>query len=158
MTIQELLVKWRKNGDATRWLRYDGKREGEPTPAGAAMIVCADELDALLADTPSLPEPPQEPATPQIEAFSTALDAHVRSAIQLKGDFQSLLKFIAQARAPDLVIQRLPDWNYAAFLNETDASCIAIGDTEQEALNNGMRALLEGYVVKHPSPPGGTQP
>lgn len=49
------------------------------------------------------------------------------------------------ARVPDLVIQRMPDWNYGAFLNETDASCIAIGTTAREALANGMHALLTGY-------------
>lgn len=41
----------------------------------------------------------------------------------------------------NLVIERLPDWNWAAFLNETDASCIAIGTTRKEARVNGRRAL-----------------
>jgi len=40
-----------------------------------------------------------------------------------------------------LVIERLPDWSYGAFLNETDASCIAIGMTEEEARTNGEAAL-----------------
>jgi hypothetical protein len=44
-----------------------------------------------------------------------------------------------------LIIQRLPDWSYGAFLNETDASCIAIGETEEEAWNNGMARLIENY-------------
>jgi len=46
-------------------------------------------------------------------------------------------------RTPDLVIERMPDWNYGAFLDEEVASCIAIGATAQEALNNGMRELLK---------------
>lgn len=40
-----------------------------------------------------------------------------------------------------LVIERLPDWNWGAFLNETDATCIAIGVTEEEARENGEREL-----------------
>jgi hypothetical protein len=47
-----------------------------------------------------------------------------------------------EGREPDLVIERMPDWNYGAFLNASDASCIAIGETAQEARNNGMRELL----------------
>lgn len=42
-----------------------------------------------------------------------------------------------------LIIERLPDWSYGAFLNETDASCIAIGITEEEARANGERVLRE---------------
>lgn len=45
-------------------------------------------------------------------------------------------------REPDLIIERMPDWSWGAFLNETDASCIAIGETEQEALNKGMTELF----------------
>jgi hypothetical protein len=45
-----------------------------------------------------------------------------------------------------LFIERLPDWNYAAFLNKTDASCIAIGSTRKEARANGKRALLRRSV------------
>lgn len=41
----------------------------------------------------------------------------------------------------DLVIERLPDWNWAAFRNETDASCIALGDTAEQAYENGMRIV-----------------
>lgn len=40
-----------------------------------------------------------------------------------------------------LIIERLGDWNYGAFLNETDAACIAIGATEEEARENGEREL-----------------
>lgn len=40
-----------------------------------------------------------------------------------------------------LIIERLPDWSYGAFLNETDSSCIAIGFTEREARINGQREL-----------------
>jgi hypothetical protein len=40
-----------------------------------------------------------------------------------------------------MIIERLPDWSYGAFLNETDASCIAIGMTEEEARENGEREL-----------------
>jgi hypothetical protein len=41
----------------------------------------------------------------------------------------------------DLVIERMPDWNYGAFLNDTDASCIAIGTTEQEARDAALARL-----------------
>lgn len=47
-----------------------------------------------------------------------------------------------------LVIERLRDWSYGAFLNETDASCIAIGLTEEEARINGERRLAEMVVRK----------
>jgi len=40
-----------------------------------------------------------------------------------------------------LKVERLPDWSYGAFLNETDASCIAIGSTEQEALESAWTEL-----------------
>lgn len=40
-----------------------------------------------------------------------------------------------------LIIERMRDWSYGAFLNETDASCIAIGFTEDEARVNGEAAL-----------------
>lgn len=40
-----------------------------------------------------------------------------------------------------LVIERLADWNYGAFLNKTDASCIAIGTTPEEALEKGKQVL-----------------
>jgi hypothetical protein len=40
-----------------------------------------------------------------------------------------------------LVVERLRDWSYGAFLNETDSSCIAIGNTEKEARANGEREL-----------------
>lgn len=42
---------------------------------------------------------------------------------------------------PKLVIERLRDWSWGAFLNETDASCIAIGDTEEEARANGEHLI-----------------
>ena len=45
-----------------------------------------------------------------------------------------------------LFIERLPDWNYAAFLNKTDASCIAIGTTRKEARRNGQRELRRRSV------------
>lgn len=45
-----------------------------------------------------------------------------------------------------LVIERLPDWNWAAFLNKTDASCLAIGETRKEARTNGRRALRRKSV------------
>lgn len=40
-----------------------------------------------------------------------------------------------------LVIERLRDWSWAAFLNETDASCIAIGETKKSAREAGRRIL-----------------
>lgn len=40
-----------------------------------------------------------------------------------------------------LIIERLRDWSYGAFLNETDSTCIAIGFTEEEARENGEREL-----------------
>lgn len=46
-----------------------------------------------------------------------------------------------ETNVPKLIIERLRDWNYGAFLNETDASCIAIGQTEEEARENGEREL-----------------
>jgi hypothetical protein len=45
-----------------------------------------------------------------------------------------------------LVIERLPDWNFAAFLNKTDASAIAIGTTKKEARINGKRVLRRRSV------------
>ena len=45
-----------------------------------------------------------------------------------------------------LIIERLPDWNFAAFLNETDASAIAIGTTKKEARANGKRVLRRRSV------------
>jgi hypothetical protein len=45
-----------------------------------------------------------------------------------------------------LIIERLRDWNWAAFLNETDASCIAIGSTRKEARKKGQRELLRRSV------------
>lgn len=58
-------------------------------------------------------------------------------------------------REPDLVIERLPDWNYGAFLDDEVASCIAIGETEQEALNNGMRELMKRAQQKGETMPKG---
>ena len=73
-------------------------------------------------------------------------DLHAPTRLQI---FEAGYQAASEAeRAPDLVIRRLPDWNYAAFLNETDASCIAIGTTEQEVRNNGMRELLKGYAER----------
>ena len=73
-------------------------------------------------------------------------DLHAPTRLQI---FEAGYQAASEAeRAPDLVIRRLPDWNYAAFLNQTDASCIAIGTTEQEARNNGMRELLKGYAER----------
>lgn len=40
-----------------------------------------------------------------------------------------------------IVVERLRDWTWAAFENETDASCIAIGETEEEARTNGEKVL-----------------
>ncbi len=40
-----------------------------------------------------------------------------------------------------LIIERLRDWSYGAFLNETDSSCIAVGMTEEEARTKGEAAL-----------------
>jgi hypothetical protein len=48
-----------------------------------------------------------------------------------------------------LIIERLRDWNYGAFLNKTDASCIAIGTTKKEALEKGKRELLRRSLVKN---------
>jgi len=45
-----------------------------------------------------------------------------------------------------LFIERLRDWNFAAFLNKTDASYIAIGRTRKEARRNGQRVLLRRSV------------
>jgi hypothetical protein len=45
-----------------------------------------------------------------------------------------------------LIIERLPDWNWAAFLNKTDTSCIAIGTTRAEARKNGQRVLRRRSV------------
>lgn len=45
-----------------------------------------------------------------------------------------------------LWIERLRDWNWAAFLNPTDASCIAIGDTKKQARENGRRELRRRSV------------
>lgn len=45
-----------------------------------------------------------------------------------------------------LIIERLPDWNFAAFLNKTDASCIAIGATRKDARKNGRRVLRSRSV------------
>lgn len=45
-----------------------------------------------------------------------------------------------------LFIERLPDWNFAAFSNKTDASCIAIGATKKEARENGKRVLRRRSV------------
>lgn len=39
------------------------------------------------------------------------------------------------------IVERLPDWSYGAFLNETDASCVAIGTTREEALLNGQQEM-----------------
>lgn len=41
----------------------------------------------------------------------------------------------------NLIIERLPDWSFGAFLNETDAECIAIGRTEKEARKAGHAEL-----------------
>jgi hypothetical protein len=43
--------------------------------------------------------------------------------------------------AAKLIIERMSDWSYGAFLTETDASCIAVGFTEEEARENGEREL-----------------
>jgi hypothetical protein len=40
-----------------------------------------------------------------------------------------------------LVIERLPDWNYGAYLGMTDSSCIAIGRDAEEADKNGWRRI-----------------
>lgn len=45
-----------------------------------------------------------------------------------------------------LVIERLRDWNWGAFLNKTDASCIAIGTTKKEARDGGKRVLRRRSV------------
>lgn len=45
-----------------------------------------------------------------------------------------------------LYIERLPDWNWAAFLNKTDAGCISIGTTRKEARENGRRYLRRKSV------------
>jgi len=45
-----------------------------------------------------------------------------------------------------LFIERLPDWNYGAFLNETDASCIAIGTTKKETRENARRVLIKKSI------------
>ena len=37
----------------------------------------------------------------------------------------------------NLIIERMSDWSYGAFLNETDATCIAVGFTEEDARANG---------------------
>lgn len=41
----------------------------------------------------------------------------------------------------NLIIERLPDWSFGAFLNETDSDCIAIGFTEDEARAAGQAEL-----------------
>lgn len=51
-----------------------------------------------------------------------------------------------EADRAKLIIERLPDWNWAAFLNKTDASCIAIGTTKKEARDNGRRELRRRSV------------
>jgi hypothetical protein len=43
--LERLEGKWRRNGEASRQYTSDG----EPTNAGAAMLVCADELKAALS-------------------------------------------------------------------------------------------------------------
>lgn len=45
-----------------------------------------------------------------------------------------------------LFIERLRDWNWAAFLNPTDASCISIGTTRKEARQNAKRELRRRSV------------
>lgn len=45
----------------------------------------------------------------------------------------------------DLIIERLPDWNYGAFLDEESASCIAIGTTAEEAREKAMYILIATY-------------
>ena len=45
-----------------------------------------------------------------------------------------------------LFIERLPDWNYGVFLDETSASCIAIGTTKTEARTNARRVLTRKSV------------
>jgi hypothetical protein len=45
-----------------------------------------------------------------------------------------------------LYIERLADWNFAAFLDEASASCIAIGTTKAEARKRGRRELRRRSV------------
>jgi hypothetical protein len=45
-----------------------------------------------------------------------------------------------------LFIERLPDWNWAAFLDDHSASAIAIGLTRKEARANGKRELRRRSV------------
>jgi Recombination endonuclease VII len=45
-----------------------------------------------------------------------------------------------------IFIERLRDWSFAAFLNETDASAIAIGATRKEVRKNAKRVLRRRSV------------
>lgn len=56
--------------------------------------------------------------------------------------------FSTSCACKSLIIERLPDWNYGVFLNETDASCIAIGLTEEEARENAERRLRADFEGK----------
>lgn len=45
-----------------------------------------------------------------------------------------------------LIVERMPDWNYAAFLDKTFPSAIAIGSVRSEAKKNGRRELRRRSV------------
>lgn len=40
-----------------------------------------------------------------------------------------------------IIVERLADWSYGAFLDESSASCVAVGSTEEEARANAEVAL-----------------
>lgn len=50
----------------------------------------------------------------------------------------------------DLIIEQLRDGNFAAFLDETSESCIAIGLSKEDARSNGMRTLIARYKAAAP--------
>lgn len=94
------------------------------------------ELHCLMADC-EFPEGHVGPCSFDIRKLSKAEREAISRVRQPTASGERTL------REPDLVIERMPDWNYGAFLDENAASCIAIGETAQEALNNGMRELLK---------------
>jgi len=47
-----------------------------------------------------------------------------------------------------IIVERLSDWSYGAFLNETDTSCIAIGSTEEEARVNAEARINNEEIVR----------
>lgn len=46
-----------------------------------------------------------------------------------------------------IIVERLPDWSYGAFLDETSPSCIAIGQTEEEARSKAEIALKNNSEI-----------